>query len=142
MHKVLPVAAAFALTWASVGMSAQAAGDSYQYDAAKGQTLYMNNCAACHQASGEGIPSAFPPLKGNPVVLDANPTTQIKTVLNGRTGKITVLGKDYDGVMQSFKQLKDTEIADIINYERSSWGNNGKHMTAQDVATIRAGGSL
>lgn len=50
------------------------------YDAAKGQALFTANCAACHQATGAGLPGAFPPLKGDPVVNDTDPTEHIHVV--------------------------------------------------------------
>src|SRR5678815_1807635 len=53
------------------------------YDPAKGKALFTANCAACHQGNGEGLPGAFPALKGNAAVNDANPTTHIRTVLYG-----------------------------------------------------------
>jgi mono/diheme cytochrome c family protein len=118
--------------------SAPAAG-GYAYDAAKGKAAFDSTCAACHQASGEGVPGAFPPLKGNAAVENADPTAQLDTILHGRSGTV-IGGQKYSGVMPEFaSQLSDTEVADIANYERTSWGNNGKSVTPDEVAAIRAG---
>lgn len=120
--------------------SAQVASGPYKYDAAKGKSMFDSTCAACHQASGEGVAGTFPPLKGNPAVNDASPESQIETILNGRHGTV-ISGKTYSGVMPPFGgQLSDLQIADIANYERSSWGNHAKHVTPADVAKVRAGG--
>jgi cytochrome c oxidase cbb3-type subunit 2 len=117
-----------------------AASGGYSYDAAKGQSLFMANCSACHQATGEGIPGAFPPLKGNAAVDADDPTLHIHTVLQGAHG-VTIGGVAYSSVMPPFAgQLSDADIANIVNYERSSWGNHAKPATAADVAAVRAKG--
>ena len=107
---------------------------------AKGKQLFSANCSACHQETGEGLPGAFPALKGNAAVNDANPATHIHAVLFGLSGA-TVDGVKYESEMPEFGSvLSDADIAEIINYERSAWGNHGKHVTAQDVAAERAKG--
>ena len=105
----------------------------YHFDAAKGATLFADNCSACHQETGEGVAGAFPPLKGDPVVLDPDPTQQINVVLHGLHGK-TINGTAYATPMPPFEEvLNAAEIADIINHERSSWGNHGKLITSSQV---------
>jgi mono/diheme cytochrome c family protein len=83
-----------------------------------GAALYLDNCAGCHQAKGRGIPGVFPPLAGNGVVVAPNAANMLKVVLRGvpkRGGYIP---------MPSFSsRLTDTDIADIVNYARTSWGN-------------------
>ncbi|HEX7382564.1 MAG TPA: cbb3-type cytochrome c oxidase subunit II [Nevskiaceae bacterium] len=121
---------------------AQATESGYTFDAKKGQSLFDSTCAACHQDSGEGIPSAFPPLKGNAAVNGADPTTQIDTILHGRHGTV-IDGKKWSGAMPPFgDQFNDVDIANIANYERTSWGNHGKEVTPAEVADIRAGKKL
>lgn len=110
------------------------------YDAAKGKQLFSANCSACHQEAGEGLAGAFPPLKNNAVVNDANPGAHIHTVLFGLEG-VPVDGVKYESAMPPFGTvLNDADIAAIVNYERSSWGNHGNLVTAQDVAAERAKG--
>lgn len=118
------------------GASAVAA--SYQYNAREGETLFGSTCAACHQATGEGIPGVFPPLRGNAAVNDDDPGTQLLTMLNGRHGT-KIGGQVYSGVMPPFgSQFSDVQIADIANYERSSWGNHAKPVTPAEIAALRA----
>src|SRR6516164_10144257 len=110
------------------------------YDASKGEQLFTANCAVCHQATGQGLPGAFPALKGDAVVNDADPSKHIRAVLFGQQGA-TIGDVKYESVMPAFdSKLSDVDVATIIDYERSSWGNHGKPVTAQDVAAERAKG--
>ena len=105
-----------------------------------GQTLFTANCAACHQASGEGLPGVFPPLKGNGAVNDADPTLHIHTVLYGAHG-LAIGGVAYPSVMPPFgPQLTDQDVADLIDYERSAWGNHGRPVSPDEVKKVRARG--
>jgi|SRR5438094_922406 len=113
---------------------------AYRYDSAKGKALFTANCAACHQTNGEGLPGAFPSLKGNAAINDADPTTHIRAVLHGLQGA-NVGGVVYSSPMPAFGDtLSDADIANIIYYERSSWGNLGTPVTAERVAVERAKG--
>ncbi|MEO6799999.1 MAG: multicopper oxidase domain-containing protein [Rhodanobacter sp.] len=119
-------------------VAASAALGPYHVDPAKGTELYSANCAACHQPTGTGMAGAFPALKDNPAVLDANATKQIDVVLNGLHGE-SIGGTAYATPMPPFgSALNDAQIADIINHERSSWGNHGKQIAASDVKARRA----
>jgi cytochrome c oxidase cbb3-type subunit 2 len=110
-------------------------------EAAKGQALFTATCASCHQATGEGLPGAFPPLKGNPSVNDSDPTQHIHVVLHGLQGA-KVDSVVYPSPMPPFgTTLSDAEVASIVNYERSSWGNHGAPVTGQQVAAQRAKGN-
>jgi cytochrome c oxidase cbb3-type subunit II len=109
-------------------------------DLAKGQALFTANCAACHQANGEGLPGAFPSLKGSDAVNDADPTEQLRAILQGLQGA-RVGGVVYSSPMPPFAgTLSDADIANIVDYERSSWGNHGAPVTAAQVAAQRAKG--
>jgi cytochrome c oxidase cbb3-type subunit II len=131
-------AAASAAPSVNSSAPAAAAAPTLGYDAAKGASLYTANCSACHQASGGGLPGAFPPLKGNSVVNDDDAKEHIHVVLYGLQGA-QVGGVAYGGVMPPFAaRLSDAEVADIIDYERSSWGNHGKPAAAAQVAVERA----
>jgi cytochrome c oxidase cbb3-type subunit 2 len=113
-------------------------GEAAGYDAAKGAALYAANCAACHLASGEGVPGAFPPLKGSGVVNKDDATKHIRVVLDGMQGG-KAGGVVYGSSMPPFAAvLSDTDIADIVDYERGAWGNHGKPVTAAQVAAERA----
>lgn len=107
---------------------------------AHGEELFTANCAACHQANGEGLPGAFPALKSNAAVNDADPTLHIHTVLFGAHG-LTVDGVKYAGQMPPFgPQLTDQDVADLVDYERSAWGNHGASVSAAEVARVRSRG--
>ncbi len=108
------------------------------FDATKGAALFADNCASCHGAEGKGVPGTFPPLAGDPVVNAANPTAHIGAVLHGLSGKV-INGQKYEAQMPAFAdQLSDQQIADIIDHERSSWGNRGALISAADVVAARA----
>jgi cytochrome c oxidase subunit 2 len=94
---------------------------------ARGQKVYEANCVACHQATGKGVPPAFPPLVGSKTVSGPK-EAHIDTVLNGRPNT----------AMAAFgKQLSDTEIAAVISYERNSWGNKSGIVQPAEVKARR-----
>jgi mono/diheme cytochrome c family protein len=100
--------------------------------------LFASTCAACHGVTGTGVPGAFPPLAGDPVVNSSDPTEQIATVLHGAQGR-KIGGATYQAAMPAFSTLlSDDKIMEIINHERSSWGNHAPLVTVQNVATVRA----
>lgn len=100
-----------------------------------GKQVYAQNCAACHQADGTGIPSAFPPLAKSDF-LSADAARAIRVVSGGLSGKITVNGKDYNGVMPAWN-LTDEELAGVLTYVSASWGNSGADVTAAEVKKNR-----
>ena len=120
------------------GHSFIAIADAASFDIEEGARLFAANCAACHQASGEGIPGVIPPLKGDGVVQAPDPTRQIRVLLQGIQGA-TIAGTVYSSPMPPFGiALSDRHVADIIDYERTSWGNHGPLVTAREVAAVRA----
>jgi len=108
-----------------------------RYDPKKGQALYTMNCSACHQANGEGQLGAYPPISGSGVVTKNDATKHIRIVLNGLQGA-KAGGVAYASSMPPFgSALNDSDIADIIDYERSSWGNHSQLVTAAQIAAER-----
>jgi mono/diheme cytochrome c family protein len=104
----------------------------------RARALYIANCSACHGADGEGRPGMYPPIKGSGVVNKDDATKHILVVLNGLQGA-KAEGVLYATPMPPFGNLlSDADIADIIDYQRSAWGNHGKHVTAAQVAAQRA----
>ncbi|HKJ34714.1 MAG TPA: cbb3-type cytochrome c oxidase subunit II [Balneolaceae bacterium] len=102
-----------------------------------GKNIFVQNCAACHQQNGKGVPGAFPPLAGDPVVNNIDPTEHIETVLYGKSSK-TIGGVKYSAQMPPLgESMSNAEVAAVINYERTHFGNHGKTITPQDVAKIR-----
>jgi len=102
-------------------------------DYSAGKEVYGKTCKACDQATGKGIPSAFPPLAGSDYLLE-DKNRAIKTVLEGLTGEITVNGNTFNGTMTP-QAISDQEVVDVLNYVLNSWGNAGGEVTLEDVAT-------
>jgi len=105
---------------------------------AAGQKVFAAACMACHQANGQGLPGAFPPLAGSDF-LKADPSRAIGIVLHGLTGPVTVNGKEFNSVMPPMTQLSDAEVADALTYVMNSWGNDFGVVTAADVTAVRGG---
>jgi len=117
-------------------------GDSAGAAGADGKMVYLAKCAACHQATGLGG-GPFPPLAGNPDVIADNTEPLITTVLNGRTCAMQVGGRSYGGVMPSWKgQLSSAEIAAVLSYVRSAWGNKAAVVSEDQVAAASAPSGL
>ncbi|MHA6346922.1 c-type cytochrome [Roseivivax sp. CAU 1761] len=103
-----------------------------------GNDLFGDYCATCHQANGSGVRGAIPPLAGSRYVV-AEPEVPVTIVLRGISGPIEVRGEVYDGRMPSFAAtLSDEEIAAILTYARSAWGNAAGDITPERVRGIRA----
>jgi mono/diheme cytochrome c family protein len=108
----------------------------------KGEEVYKTGgssgvaCVTCHQANGEGMKGAFPPLAGAGDAM-GDCTQHAGMIINGLQGKIEVLGVEYNGVMPPQPGLSDLEIAAVITYERSSWGNDYGACMPDQVAAAR-----
>jgi cytochrome c oxidase subunit 2 len=90
----------------------------------KGQAVYTANCAACHQASGAGLPPNFPSLHGDKVT-NGPAEAHIEQILKGKN------------LMPPFAQLSDEDIAAVATFERTSWGNKGGVVQPSQVAALR-----
>lgn len=102
-----------------------------------GAEVYQT-CAACHMANGQGLPGAFPPLAGSEWVL-GRPEVPIALVLHGMQGQVVVKGATYNQVMTPWGAMfSDEEIANVVTYIRTQWGNTASATTAADVAKVRA----
>jgi mono/diheme cytochrome c family protein len=106
---------------------------------ASGESDYVTQCGTCHQADGNGMAGAFPPLAGAEIVNAASPDRHIAIILKGLAGPVTVKGTEYNGTMPGLEaSLSDDQVAAIATYERTSWGNTGGAVTAAQVAAVRA----
>ncbi|WP_425658491.1 copper-containing nitrite reductase [Tenacibaculum ascidiaceicola] len=103
---------------------------------ADGKQIYTKTCFACHQANGEGIPNAFPPLAKSDY-LNADVKRAIDIVLHGKTGEITVNGQKYNSVMTK-QALNDQEVADVLTYVYNSWGNNKTNVSVNTVMEVKS----
>lgn len=85
--------------------------------------------------------SAFPPLAGDPVVTDEDPTRHIEAILFGMEGE-AIDGVEYSAAMPPFaEQLSDKEVAAIVNHERTSWGSDAPTVSDEDVEKVRNKGN-
>ena len=107
-------------------------------DLEKGRELYLQNCAACHQPEGQGLPGAFPPLAKSDYIA-ADPLDIIKVTLNGKQGRMTVNGIEYDNVMPAMSYLDDRDLSRIATYVLNSWGNPGGRISREQVEAYREG---
>lgn len=98
-----------------------------------GAELYSGNCVACHQSTGLGLPGAFPPLKGSPVVLGDDLKLYVTIIMKGYNGR-----PGY-GVMPPIgtnANFTPEMVTALMNHERSSWGNAAKPVTLEEVKKI------
>ena len=111
--------------------------DKLKKSMAAGQDVYAGICLACHMQNGEGITGVFPPLaKSDYMMKDID--RNIKNLIEGLSGEITVNGSKYNQVMPA-SGLDDQDIADVLNYVMNSWGNKSdEFVTKQKVSKVRA----
>ena len=102
-----------------------------------GEQLYMENCLSCHQANGRGVPMIAPPLGKTSYVL-GDKARIIGIVLNGFNEDVEIEGEYYSNPMPAFPQLTDEEIAKVLTYVRSNFGNNAEAITNKEVGIERA----
>lgn len=102
----------------------------------KGKRVYMQSCAMCHQAEGQGIEGVFPPLAKADYLME-DKLRSVRVVVHGKYGPITVNGKKYDSVMPPQTQLTDEQVADVVTFVRNSFGNSGPGVTKEEVIQIR-----
>ncbi len=115
------------------------AGDVAQVQTSKkhpGELAYKKHCMSCHQRDAGGVPGMYPPLADNKVV-SGDKNELIKIVLDGMSGEIEVNGEIYNGVMASYRNLPDAEIAKLLNYLRSGFKNEGDEITSAEVKAMR-----
>ncbi len=106
-----------------------------------GKRLFNQNCVVCHQATGMGVAGQFPPLVGSEWVVGGDwvgDNHLVKVLLVGMQGPVQVKGNSYNNAMPPWGQLKDSDIACILTYIRSEWGNNATPITEEFVSKIRA----
>ena len=102
----------------------------------EGGAIYNTYCGACHQFNGMGSPGRFPPLAGAEWVT-GDKSRLIGVILNGLSGSIKVKGAPYDGVMPAHAFLKDSEIAAVLTYIRSNFGNQASPVSSNEVGALR-----
>jgi len=100
----------------------------------RGQAIYNEYCKTCHQANGQGLGTVYPPLAKSDYLKNTPMPQIIKEVVNGKSGKLKVNGKEYNGVMAPLpKKYTDDDIASVITYVYNSFGNSGPVVSTADV---------
>ncbi|MCX6139570.1 MAG: cytochrome c [Candidatus Kapabacteria bacterium] len=101
---------------------------------AKGQKVYNEYCKTCHQPTGLGLGTVYPPLAKSDYLKNTPLPTIIKEVVKGKTGKVKVNGKEYNGVMAPLpSKYTDEDIAGVLTYVYNSFGNSGPAVKPADV---------
>lgn len=120
-------------------MAAAAPAETAKVD---GATLFKEQCSACHQPNGQGVPGNFPPLAGNSDLFLSR-TFPAMVALFGMEGTISTEGRTITSAMPPFAHLSDAEIAAAVNYVRGAWGNDKlrpaglQPIDAKAVAAVR-----
>ncbi len=117
-----------------------AATTTAQASGVNGESLYQQRCSSCHQANGQGSPGVYPPLAGSEYVLAKDAGVPARIVIHGIQGPLTVDGQQYNSLMPAYGlgiTMSDAEVAAVLTYIRSSWGNAASAVTAADVAKVR-----
>lgn len=101
----------------------------------RGAVIYEDFCMNCHLPDGKGVEKTYPPLSGSDFLMN-NREKSIRAIKFGQSGEIIVNGKTYNGTMMPMG-LSDSEIADVMNYITTSFGNvNDKMFTPKEVSKI------
>ncbi|MEL4015923.1 c-type cytochrome [Dryocola clanedunensis] len=102
-----------------------------------GAQEYMDNCAACHRIDGQGYAKTYPALAHNSVVLSNDPSSLISVVLRGGTTPVTKDATTGLAMPDFAWRLDDQQMANLLTFVRSGWGNNAPAVTAGQVKDIR-----
>jgi mono/diheme cytochrome c family protein len=103
-----------------------------------GKTVYERRCASCHGAQGEGQPPHYPPLAGNQSIQMSSAVNAIRMVLNGGYPPATENNPMPYGMPPFAHTLSDDEIAAVVSFVRTAWGNRGAPVSARDANALRA----
>ena len=119
--------------------------DSYQpksgaaAELAHGKQVFQTVCGVCHGNNGEGKPGQAPPLAGSEWVNTKGDNRIIHIPLQGLAGNVQVEGKDWNLNMAPMgAPLSDADLAAVLTYIRSSWGNKAGPVTPDEVKSVRA----
>ncbi len=105
-------------------------------DLVGGENIYYRYCSTCHQLDGKGASGRFPPITGTDWVT-GDKERLIKVLLNGMEGSLQIDGEVYNGVMPQHSFLNNKEIAEVLTYIRSNFGNDASAISIDEVKAIR-----
>jgi mono/diheme cytochrome c family protein len=103
----------------------------------RGQRIYRAYCVSCHLADGSGIPGMYPPLQQTDWV-EGDAGRVIRLLLNGMAGPYEVKGNQYNNIMPAHGTLSDNQIADVLTFVRSNFGNDASAITPDEVHAVRS----
>lgn len=109
----------------------------WAYSANRGADIYSENCAYCHQRNGSGQAGGVPALAGNDTLL-ADPGHGIRMILVTRSPELGSHGMEYDQMVGIFEHLSERDIADVMTYVLSSWGNCAGPVFEDEVRSVAA----
>ncbi|WP_423739687.1 c-type cytochrome [Cupriavidus basilensis] len=122
----------------------------YVYDASTADTLaqgrfdatgarqYAEFCMPCHGANGKGFARVFPPLAGNPTVVDPDPSSLANLLLDGAvTAHVGTAATDYHMPGYGWT-LDNQELANVLTFIRAGWGNHASRVNEAAIAARRA----
>ncbi|MDH7459983.1 cytochrome c [Chitinophagaceae bacterium 26-R-25] len=121
------------ITGSTIFLAAQTSPSSID----NGQKIYAQYCLTCHQADGSGVPNMNPPLIKTSYVIGSKQKL-IHWVLTGSIENVPIDGKDYSNNMPPQYFLKDEELASVLTYIRSHFGNKASAITAAEVKAVRS----
>jgi len=107
-------------------------------EGSRGAQLYVDNCSACHRTNGQGYERVFPKIAGNSSVLSEDPVSMIRLVLAGSKLPATATAPSELGMPGFAWRLSDEEVAQLLTFIRSSWGNQAPAVKAEQVKQLRA----
>ena len=102
-----------------------------------GKKVYDSVCLVCHMADGSGVPGMHPPIIESDFV-NGEADTLIGIVLHGIKGKLEVKGEVYNSIMPPQANLTDQQIADVLTFVRSNFGNSAGPITPEEVQKVRS----
>jgi len=101
-----------------------------------GKLLYMQFCLSCHMHKGEGVPGLYPPLRQSEAMA-GDEENLIRIVLGGQEGAIVVNGEPYNNIMTKLDFLTDQQVAEVLSYVRSNFGNTYAPVSIEKVKEVR-----
>ena len=101
-----------------------------------GKQVFGAKCVACHQGSGLGVAGVFPPVAASEWVI-GDEKILANILLHGINGEMIVKGNTYKGAMPAWKSLSDDELAAVLTYIRSDWGNAAPPIKAETIKNQR-----
>jgi len=105
-------------------------------EVANGEDIYRWRCASCHLSDGRGVPGQFPPLAGSKRTI-GDPEIPVRIVLHGMAGPLAIDGVQYDRLMPGWHdQLSSHEVAAVVSYIRSAWGNRAPAIDTRTVERV------